>query len=267
MSDPEKFDDVTQQLVTGLDEVHVPPAVLRASARRRGVPVFAVAASGLVIVVALAVGTSLRRGDGGVAGPGAAATETPAATATRTPTPTDIRAARSLPESEAKRLVESTALAVVDALKQKDGTKLAALAHPSKGVRFSAYPYVRTDFDQVLMAADLAGAFTDPTVRLWGIRDGKGDDIRTTFAAYYASYIYDVDFAKAPEVAYNRAIGKGNSTDNSATAYPDAVMVEFHYPGFDQTYGGMDWRSLRLFLEQKDGTWYLVGVVHGQWTI
>jgi hypothetical protein len=29
----------------------------------------------------------------------------------------------------------------------------------------------------------------------------------------------------------------------------------------------MDWRSLRLFLEQKDGTWYLVGIVHGQWTI
>ena len=267
MSDPEKFDDVTQQLVTGLDEIHVPPAVLRASARRRGVPVFAVAASALVVVVALAVGTSLRRGDGGVAGPGAAATATPAATATRTPAPTDIRAARSLPEAEAKRLVESTALAVVDALKLKDGAKLAALAHPTKGVRFSAYPFVRADFDQVLTAADLAGGFTDPKVRLWGIRDGRGDDIRTTFAAYYASYIFDVDFTKAPEVAYNRAIGKGNSTDNSATAYPDAVMVEFHYPGFDQTYGGMDWRSLRLFLEQKDGTWYLVGIVHGQWTI
>ena len=48
---------------------------------------------------------------------------------------------------------------------------------------------------------------------------------------------------------------------------PDAVMVEFHYPGFDAAYGGMDWRSLRLFLEQKDGTWYVVGIVHGQWTI
>ena len=267
MSDPEKFDDVTQQLVTGLDEVHVPPAALRASARRRGVPIFAIAGSAVVVVAALLVGASLRRDNGGVANPGVAATATPVATATRTPAPTDIRAARSLPEAEAKRLVETTALAVVDALKTKDGIKLAALAHPTKGVRFSAYPFVRTDFDQVLTAADLAGAFTDPKVRLWGIRDGKGDDIRTTFAAYYATYIYDVDFAKAPDVAYNRAIGKGNATDNSATAYPDAVMVEFHYPGFDQAYGGMDWRSLRLFLEQKDGTWYLVGVVHGQWTI
>jgi hypothetical protein len=269
MKESERFDDVTQQLVTGLDEIHVPPAVLRARASRRGVPVFAVAATALVLVGALALGTALRRTDNGAAAPAvaASATPTPAPTATRTPAPADIRAARSLPEAEAKRLVESTALAVVDALKAKDGAKLASLAHPAKGVRFSMYAYVRTDFDQVLTAADLKVAFTDPKVRLWGISDGKGDEIRVTFAEYYKSYVYDVDFAKAPDVAYNRAIGTGNTIDNSATVYPDAVMVEFHYPGFDPTYGGMDWRSLRLFFEQKDGTWYLVGVVHGAWTI
>ena len=267
MSESERYDDLTHQLVTGLDEIHVPPAVLRTPARRRGVPVFAVAATALVLVGALALGTALRRTDNGAAAPAVAASATPAPTATRTPTPTDIRAARSLPEAEAKRLVESTALAVVDALQRKDGAKLASLAHPAKGVRFSAYPYVRTDTDQVLTAADLAAAFTDPKVRLWGITDGKGDDIRLTYAKYQAQYVYDVDFAKAPDVAYNRAIGTGNSMDNSATAYPDAVMVEFHYPGFDPQYGGMDWRSLRLFFEQKDGTWYLVGIVHGQWTI
>ncbi|HEV2011830.1 MAG TPA: hypothetical protein VGS17_12475 [Candidatus Limnocylindria bacterium] len=267
MSESERYDDLTQQLVTGLDEIHVPQAVLRTPTRRRGVPVFAVATTALVLVGALALGTALRRTDNGAAAPGIAASATPAPTATRTPTPTDIRAARSLPEAEAKRLVESTALAVVDALQRKDAAKLASLAHPAKGVRFSVYPYVRTDTDQVLTAADLATAFSDPKVRLWGITDGKGDDIRLTYAKYQAQYVYDVDFSKAPEVAYNRAIGKGNSTDNSATAYPDAVMVEFHYPGFDPKFSGMDWRSLRLFFEQKDGTWYLVGIVHGQWTI
>lgn len=267
MSESERYDDLTHQLVTGLDEIHVPQAVLRTPARRRGIPVFAVAATALVLVGALALGTALRRTDNGAAAPAVAASATPVPTATRTPTPTDIRAARSLSEAEAKRLVESTALAVVDALQRKDAAKLASLAHPAKGVRFSAYPYVRTDTDQVLAAADLATAFSDPKVRLWGITDGKGDDIRLTYAKYQAQYVYDVDFAKAPDVAYNRAIGTGNSMDNSATAYPDAVMVEFHYPGFDPQYGGMDWRSLRLFFEQKDGTWYLVGIVHGQWTI
>jgi hypothetical protein len=119
----------------------------------------------------------------------------------------------------------------------------------------------------VLKAADLAIAFTDPKVRLWGVTDGKGEDFRVTFADYYPKFVCDVDFAKAPDVAYNRAIGTGNSTDNSATAYPDAIMVEFHYSGFDPQYSGMDWRSLRLFFEQKNGAWYLVGIVHAQWTI
>jgi hypothetical protein len=270
MSGSERFDDVTHELVTGLDEIHVPPAVLRASALRRGFPLFAIAATALVVVVALALGAALRPADNGAAAPAAVASATlvvKSASPTRTPTPTDIRAARMLSEAEAKALVEKTALAVVDALKAKDGAKVATFAHPDKGVRFSMYPFVRTDTDVVLKAADLAIAFTDPKVRLWGVTDGKGEDFRVTFADYYPKFVYDVDFAKAPDVAYNRAIGTGNSTDNSATAYPDAIMVEFHYSGFDPQYSGMDWRSLRLFFEQKNGAWYLVGIVHAQWTI
>jgi len=204
------------------------------------------------------------------AAPAAAASPTPpvkSAFPPTTPTPTDSRASRTLPEATAKALVEKTALAVIDALKQKDGAKLATYAHPDKGVRFSMYPFIRTDTDVVLKASDLAIAFTDPKVRLWGITDGKGEDFRVTFGDYYPKYVYDVDFARAPDVAYNRAIGTGNSTDNNATAYPDAIMVEYHYSGFDPQYNGMDWRSLRLFFEQKNGTWYLVGIVHGQWTI
>ncbi len=270
MSGSEPFDDVTHELVTGLDEIRVPPAVLRASAPRRGFPLFAIAATALVVVVALALGAALRPANNNAAGPAAVASATPirvpTASATPTPAPT-VLAGRKYTEAEAKKLVEATALAVVDALKRKDGAKLATFAHPDKGVRFSMYPFVRTDTDVVLTAADLAIAFTDPKVRYWGVTDGKGDDLRVTFADYYPRFIYDVDFAKAPDVAYNRAIGTGNSTDNSATAYPDAVMVEFHYSGFDPQYAGMDWRSLRLFFEQKNGSWYLVGIVHGQWTI
>jgi UDP-N-acetyl-2-amino-2-deoxyglucuronate dehydrogenase len=30
---------------------------------------------------------------------------------------------------------------------------------------------------------------------------------------------------------------------------------------------GMDWRSLRLVFEKKNDIWYLVGIIHDQWTI
>jgi (p)ppGpp synthase/HD superfamily hydrolase len=29
----------------------------------------------------------------------------------------------------------------------------------------------------------------------------------------------------------------------------------------------MDWRSLRLVFEKKNDIWYLVGIIHDQWTI
>jgi hypothetical protein len=37
--------------------------------------------------------------------------------------------------------------------------------------------------------------------------------------------------------------------------------------GFDPEYEGMDWRSLRLVFEKKNDIWYLVGIIHDQWTI
>ncbi|HYF94322.1 MAG TPA: hypothetical protein VD969_19050 [Symbiobacteriaceae bacterium] len=55
-------------------------------------------------------------------------------------------------------------------------------------------------------------------------------------------------------------------TDNWRAAYPDGFMVEFHFPGFEAKYGGMDWRSLRLVYERLGNAWFLVGIIHGQWT-
>src|SRR5205814_8264124 len=86
MSDSERFDDVTHQLVTGLDEIQVPPAVLRATAPRRGFSLVAIAATAVVVVAALALGSALRPADNGSAAPAAVTsrTSTPAQSATCT---------------------------------------------------------------------------------------------------------------------------------------------------------------------------------------
>jgi hypothetical protein len=49
--------------------------------------------------------------------------------------------------------------------------------------------------------------------------------------------------------------------------YPDATVVEFHFPGFEEKYEGMDWKSLRVVVEKLDNKWYVVGIIHDQWTI
>lgn len=183
------------------------------------------------------------------------------------PSPTPHGPGRLLGAAEAERLVGASAREALAALRARDGARLASLAHPSKGVLFSPYAYVHPGDDLVLTADQLRTAFSDPTVRHWGTTDGRGDAIELTFAKYLERWVYDVDFAAAPTVAYNREVGSGNISDNTAVVFPDAVMVEQHFEQLDPRYGGLDWRSLRLLFEETGGAWKLVAVVHAEWTI
>ena len=174
---------------------------------------------------------------------------------------------RSLSAAEAQRLVGARVAATLDALKRHDGAALAALAHPTKGVRFTPYPFVATARDVVLMRADLTNAYADTKTRTWGVSDGKGDPITLTFSDYSSRYVYSRDFVSASKTAYNKPIGSGNSIENTADVYPNAVLFEAYDPGPDPAAESFRWQSLRLLFEPDGNTWYLVGIVHGEWTI
>jgi len=73
---------------------------------------------------------------------------------------------------------------------------------------------------------------------------------------------------RAPDVTYNsETLSSGNLINNIRESYPAAIIVEYHFPGFEEKYGGMDWTSLWLVFEKQGSEWYLVGLVHGEWTI
>jgi hypothetical protein len=161
--------------------------------------------------------------------------------------------------------IAARAVQTIMAIKNQDMTTLATLVHPGKGVRFSPYTYV-TDDDLVFEATKVSKLLSDPTVYRWGVFDGSGEPINLTFRQYYNRFIYDVHFVQPHVVGFDEPVGMGNTINNIADVYPGAVTVEYHFEGFDPQYAGMDWRSLRLVLEEKDGIWYLVGVVHDEWT-
>lgn len=158
------------------------------------------------------------------------------------------------------------AAAIIHAIKTQNYAALSAYAHPQKGVRFSPYAYVREEH-VVLTLAQISSLGSDTTVYLWGQFDGLGTPIELSFADYYLAFIYDVDFFRPHSIGFNSFIGYSNTINNIPEIYPDATTVEYHFPGFEPIYDGMDWRSLRLMLEEQDGVWYLVGVVHSEWTI
>jgi hypothetical protein len=175
-------------------------------------------------------------------------------------------ATATAPAGTAEDVVPGLADRVARGLGDRDIGAVAQAVHPTKGVRFSPYAYV-CERDLVFGAALLDDLLTDRTRYLWGVYDGSGEPIELTFADYYDDFIYDQDFANAEQVGYDEAVGQGNTINNIGKFYPDAVFVEYHFSGFDPQYGGMDWVSLRLVFEQQEGVWYLVGVVHDEWTI
>jgi hypothetical protein len=187
---------------------------------------------------------------------------------TASPTLNQIPSIVPLPSQppSTQQITIDRAFIILSALKYKDMSKLSQYVHPQAGLRFSPYATVK-DTDQVFQADKVAGLMADPTVYLWGNYDGSGEPINLTFADYYSKFVYDEDFASAPQLALNDRLGTGNSIDNSQEFYPGAMIVELYFPGFDPQYAGMDWRSLRLVFMQEDGTWYLVGIIHDQWTI
>ena len=169
--------------------------------------------------------------------------------------------------------VAARAAQIILALKERDWSTLSGLVHPAKGVRLSPYTHVRANpadpggMDLLFGAADIAGLWSDPTVYHWGTFDGSGEPIDYTFRQYCERFIYDVDFAQPDVVGFNQTVGQGNTINNIASVYPSAQVVEYHFEGFDPQYAGLDWRSLRLVLEEVGGTWYLTGIVHDEWTI
>lgn len=171
---------------------------------------------------------------------------------------------------EAERIIARRASQVIMALKSRNVATLSLFVHPRKGLRFSPYHSVN-----LAKAGDLV--FTRSQIRslraskkryLWGEEDGSGDPIRLTFAAYHRRFIYDHDYSRAKQVTYNSdTLSSGNLINNIRESYPSAIIVEYHFSGFEEKYGGMDWTSLWLVFEKQENEWYLVGIAHGEWTI
>ena len=216
-------------------------------------------ATAMRIIVALAVAAFIASACGSRQVPVGAG---PSATATlpATPSPSATLAARSEAQLRAR------AADAVTALRDKDFAKLATLAHPQKGVRFSPYAFVETQRQVVLPVATLARGFGNRQQYLWGHTDGQGLPMAWTLEDYYTRHLWKKDFSRAPTVVIDQRTGKSNSIDNSAQVYPGARIVEYHQPSTDPN-TTLDWSSLRLVLEQHAGDWHLVGFIHAQWTI
>jgi hypothetical protein len=163
--------------------------------------------------------------------------------------------------------VRAVADEVLDALSTRDGNKLASFVHPSKGVRFSPSAFIDLHKDVVFSRDQVAGFWSDSKVYSWGHAEGSGEPIELTPAAYADRYILDRDYAADASVSVDGNRPIGTTANNITNIYPAGTSVEYFIePSAGRMASDLDWSALRLVFEKAGGTWFLVAVIHDEWS-
>ena len=165
--------------------------------------------------------------------------------------------------------VRATAQQVVVALSRARHGARRELRPPDSRSPLLAVPYVDTTTIASCPHATSRRSGSARTRRAGARTTAPASRFVLPYSAYHAKFVYDVDFQHAPRVVIDsQPLGRGNATNNLAEVYRGASIVEYHWPGKDPA-------GERYGLAQSSGSpsnetqarWYLVGVVHGAWTI
>lgn len=134
------------------------------------------------------------------------------------------------------------------------------------GVLFSPYGHIDLAQSKKLSPDDLLLAVDKQWILTWGKYDGTGEAIKLTIADYFKKFVYNADYLNAEAVSFDAVIKQGNSVNNLKEIFPTQHFIDYHFSGFDQKFKGMDWTSLRLVFEKQNGEYFLVAIIHDQWT-
>jgi len=165
-----------------------------------------------------------------------------------------------------KDSIEAVGLKALKALKEKDYSGFASCFHPVDGVRFSPYGFIDPTHKHVL-AKDFLEAIDKNWTLTWGHFDGSGEAIKMKVKPYIDRFIYNADYLNAEKKSYNEFIGQGNTINNLKESYPQLHFTEYYFKGFEEKYKGLDWTSLRFVYKKHENAYFLVAVIHDQWTV
>lgn len=138
--------------------------------------------------------------------------------------------------------------------------------HPTLGVKFSMYAYVRPDKDKVFSREQFAQYLQQSKIRFtWGQLDGTGEMLVTPLPTYLQSWVGGSKFNNAT-MSINDFKASGNSINNLKQVYQTSDFVEFYYSGSEK-YAGLDWQALRLVFDEYQGKRYLVAIINDRSTV
>ena len=156
---------------------------------------------------------------------------------------------------------------VLISIKNKDYKKFSQFIHQKLGIRFSPYAYVDTSVNMKFTPSKFMEEIANRNKFKWGRYDGSGASIFLTIENYFSKFVYNADFVNAEKFSLNKMIAGGNSRNNLEAVYSGCNYSESYFTGIDKKNKGMDWCCLRLVFKKENNIFYLVGLIHDQWTI
>ena len=161
----------------------------------------------------------------------------------------------------------NSACAALRTIQQRDYAALAAWVHPERGVTFTPYSTVDPESDLNFSAAQVKKFGTDSERYIWGAVPGTGELIQMTPEEFVSRYIFGADYTQASKIGIDKINISGNALENVTEAYSDCRFVEFTFPGAGTGAQGQDWNSLKMVFAPAETQWYLVALIHSQWTV
>ncbi len=207
------------------------------------------------LIVGLAAGFVLR----GVVSGQQSAVHTGATSADASTSQQDTEA---LPDQKGRLVI--AAMKAMRAIAEQDFEALASFVDPEEGVTFTPYSTVDPTSNLTFSADNLAAAGEDDTSYVWGLSSSDSSPIKMTVPEYFDSYVWNANYWDVAEIGIDTVLHSGNSLENVADAYPDCHFVDFYLPATDGT--DRDWSSLKLVFRLSGSDWYLVGIIHSEWT-
>ena len=165
-----------------------------------------------------------------------------------------------------QQTLKQQAMRIQRALANKDFSRITDDIHPTRGVRFSMYAYVRPEADKVFSREQYAQYLQQSKIRFtWGEKDGTGELLVTPLPTYLETWVDAKKFNDA-RIRINEFESRGNMINNVKDIYTKSDVVDFYYKG-TAVYEGMDWRGMRLVFDEYQGRRYLVAIINDQWTV
>ncbi len=169
--------------------------------------------------------------------------------------------------------LNETTRQVLSAVKHHDYTAFADFIHPEEGIRFSPYGYIDTagypkETNLLFSKNEFITALkTKNKKTLWVSFDASDEPTHMSLEDYFKRFVYDVDFLYVEKKSVNEFLGGGNSLNNLRAIYPDEPFTENYFSPDRRETEFNNWRTLRLVYKKSGSRYYVIAVVHDEWTI